>query len=189
MSKELILIIAFVATVLVLELTHKRNLLKHMFVAIFFGCIWMLVSHSEYNYNTTVATIMGINLFSLFAWIMGLFASYLIYRLLRKVLRVNKWWKQFLLYTVIYIPMLIIAETVGYHTFGIVNMATATYSGLAVCNCLHAPLWMVASYISMGPIYFATCLLTGLESKTGTSPLLSAISGLRSRIVNFIYKV
>lgn len=190
MSKELILIVLFIATVIVLELTHRRNLLKHLFVAVFFGCIWMIISHSEYNYNTSVATIFGINMFSLFGWILGLFASYLIYRGLRNLLGVNKWWKQFILYAVVYVPMLLVVETIGYHTFGIVNMATAVYPGLAVCNCLHAPAWMVASYISMGPIYFATCLIVGLESTSGgTSPLHSGLAAIRARIAGFIYRV
>lgn len=189
MSKEFILIVLFIATVVVLELARQRNLLKHLFVAVFFGCIWMIISHNEYNYNTTVAAIFGVNLFSLFGWILGLFASYLIYRGLRNILRVDKWWKQFMLYTVIYVPMLIVAETLGYHVFGIVNLATAVYPGLAVCDCLHAPAWMVASYISMGPIYFATCLLIGLESISGTSPLHSGLAAIRARIAGFIYRV
>ncbi|MDN5819743.1 MAG: hypothetical protein L0H38_03250 [bacterium] len=189
MSKEFILIILFVATVIVLEFVRKRNLLKHLLVAAFFGCIWMIISHAEYNYNSAVTTIFGVNLFSLFAWIMGLFAGYLLFRVLRRALKVNKWWKQFLLFTAMYIPVLLVAETLGYHFFGIVNIATVAYPGLAICDCLHAPAWMVASYILMGPAYFATCLLVGLESGDGVPPIVSGFGGIRNRVTKFIYRV
>jgi hypothetical protein len=38
--------------------------------------------------------------------------------------------------------------------FNIQNVATASYPGLPICDCIHAAPWMQFAYFAMGPIYY-----------------------------------
>ena len=157
--------IAYVIIFPYLFFTKRTSLLKHLLVGTVMSIIFVaFIAKNEYGYTRNFSTILGINLFPLFAWPVGLFFAYLIYSHYEHLLKKHTFLKQFLLFIAFYWPMLIIAETIGYYSLEIHNATTAMYTGLPFCNCMHAPPWMQASYFLMGPIFFALCYLLKLEN-------------------------
>jgi hypothetical protein len=161
-KKDAVVIGAFVAILLYLFITDRKGAYAHLGVASFIALIWMLAAKSQYGYNAQTMSIFGLNAFALFAWATGLFVTYNIYahweHLAKSPLR------KFILYIVIFWSLLLSAETIAYHFFDIKNVATAVYPGLSFCDCIHAPRWMQASYLLLGPIYYLACSMLGLEN-------------------------
>lgn len=147
-----------------LLLTARKGAFTHLFIASGVALIWMLIANKEYGYNTTMLKIFGINSYPLFAWAAGLFAAYLIYSHWEHILKKDTLVKKLLLFSAFYIPVLIGVETIAYHLFSIKNLAAASYAGLPLCDCIHAPRWMQISYILLGPIFFGICEFIGLEN-------------------------
>lgn len=163
LNPSTVLIIIYAVIALYLFATKKTAALKHLAVATLIALVWMLAAQSQYGYNVAMLDLFGINLFPLFAWALGLFTCYLIYSRLRRLLPTGAWWLQLIAFTFLYVPLLLLAETIAYHQFGLMNLATASYAGLPLCDCLHAPAWMQAAYLLMGSAYFAVCLALHLE--------------------------
>lgn len=128
--------------------------------------IWVLVSKKMYGYAHEVLKIFGYNTYPFFGWALGLFIIYLIYEMFRKIYKVKIFWKQFILFLIIYWFFLLSAETIAYHFLSIKNLATSMYAGLPFCNCIHAPFWMQMVYLLMGPIYFLILEIIKLKLKT-----------------------
>jgi|TARA_B100001971_G_C18205316_1_gene547206 hypothetical protein len=147
-----------------LLLTERKSAFYHLFVASVIALVWMLIANNQYGYNREMMIIFGLNSFPLFAWAAGLFAAYLIYSHWEHILKEQGWLKKMLLFVAFYWPILISLETIAYHLFNIKNLSTAMYAGLPICDCIHAPGWMQASYLALGPIYFGVCELIGLEN-------------------------
>lgn len=144
--------------------THRKKALQHLLVASALAMGWMLFAKNEYAYNQDMVEVADINLFSLFAWASGLFGVYMIYSHWETSFHRLNAMKKFLLFAAFYIPILLTVETVAYYLFDIKNLAAAAYSGLPLCECVHAPRWMQGVYLGMGPFYFALCELIGLEN-------------------------
>ncbi|MFA6992197.1 MAG: hypothetical protein WC269_02860 [Candidatus Gracilibacteria bacterium] len=128
--------------------------LKLLGLAFLFALAWLLVGGDQYGYNHNFGEILGLNLFPLICWGFGLFAMFLIYEFAEKYIKPKRLAVKLALFAGIYWPLLVVAETVGYYTFNIQNVATAMYEGLPICDCMHAPWWMQIAYFLIGPFYF-----------------------------------
>lgn len=132
----------------------KRNdLVRPLLVATGLALAWTFIAREQYGYNAPVTVLFSLNLYALFAWILSMLFSYQLYKLLHRRFPVKQLWQKLLLYNSFYLPLLILLETVAYYNFGVVNLATSQYSGLPICDCIHAPQWMQLAYILMGSIY------------------------------------
>jgi hypothetical protein len=161
---DYVVIASFFLLIIYILLTNRKVLLKSLGIAFTIALIWMIIGRKEYGYNQNFLSLFGINLFSLFAWALGLFISYLIFLHFEHIFHNKTFWSKFGLYLAFYWPLLIFAETIGYHWFNIQNSATAMYLGLPICNCMHASWWMKIVYFSLGPIYFIICNLLKLDN-------------------------
>ena len=156
----------------------KKNLFYHFLVAFLVASIWLLFANKECEYNHDFLAINGFNWFTWLAWGLGLFFVYILYLLVVNKIKPKNFIQKFLIFLIIYWPFLILAETVGYYTFNIHNIAAANYPGLPICHCMHAPLWMQIGYFSLGPIYFLICYLLKLENNS-KKRLINNLSFLR----------
>jgi hypothetical protein len=163
MSKLLITIYIILCPFLLL--TNRKKALYHLLVASVIAVFWMLYANGMYSYNMEMLTVYDFTLFPAFAWAVGLFVVYMAYSKSEDYIKIQSMLKKVILFVAIYWVFLLVAETIAYHIIGFQNLATATYSGLPVCDCLHAPRWMKAVYMAMGPVYFLVCWGLGLEKK------------------------
>jgi len=159
------IIFGFTAIFIYLILTNRKGLLRHLIASFTIAIIWSIIAKNQYGYNHNFLTIFGINTYPLFAWATGLFWVYVLYAFIEGHLKEKGYLKKITLFGAIYLPLLIIAETLGYYLFNIQNIPTSVYSGLPLCNCMHAPLWMQISYFLMGFIFFTICYLLKFEKK------------------------
>lgn len=153
MQKDIILLICYLLFLLYIRLTGQRELYKPAAVAVIFAITWSIIAHSEYGYNTAMLSGPGINLYPIVGWSFGLLAIYFIYRKVRSYISVSSIWQKLALINVFYIPLLLFAEFVAYHFLGVINLATASYPGIPLCDCLHAPVWMQAAYLAMASLF------------------------------------
>lgn len=161
---DLVVIVAFFLIIPYLLLTQRKILIYHLIVAFLISLIWMLIAKNHYRYNQPFLSILGINLYPLFSWTIGLFVLYVIYSHYEHKLKEQTFSKKIILFIAFYWPILIIVETIAYHLFNIKNISTAIYKGLPLCSCMHAPLWMQISYFSIGIIFFLVCYKLCLEN-------------------------
>lgn len=141
-----------------------KKLAYHLLTAFLLILFWLFSARSQYQYNYNFWKIFGVSLFTLFSASVGLFLIYVIFSWFEYRFKLDKLAAKFFIFTAIAWVILIILETVGYHLFGIHNIRTAQYSGLPICDCIHAPFWMQLAYFLMGPVYFAICSLLKLEN-------------------------
>lgn len=135
----------FFLTPLYLWTTGRAHLLRDFCLATILGWGLVFFFASFYTYEPSF---LGLSLFPLFAWPLGLFSTKLFQ---------NNWAPKkypLLSFLLIYWGLLIFEEIVGYHFLGIQNIGTAMYAGLPFCNCLHAPWFMQFAYLVIGPLYF-----------------------------------
>ncbi|MBU0660821.1 hypothetical protein KKG22_01420 [Patescibacteria group bacterium] len=144
--------------------TRRTHVFPHLYISSAIALCWMLIAKEQYGYNQEMLVIVEINIFALCAWALGLFAIYLIYSYWADRLKYKELRKKTLLFVVIYWVLILSAETIAYHVFNFRNISTEIYAGLPVCDCIHAPGWMQASYLILGLIYFAICELIGLKN-------------------------
>jgi len=161
---DAVVIVAFLLVIPYLLLSQRRLLLYHLGMAFFVALSWVLFAKNEYGYNRNFLAIMGVNLYPLFSWALGLFAVYLIYSHYEHKLNEQTFLQKLGLFVVFYWPLLIIVETVAYHFLNVRNLVAAEYGGLIVCDCIHAPVWMQISYFLIGIIFFIGCYLLKLEN-------------------------
>lgn len=156
---DIVLIVSYFVLIIYLLITKRKTLLFQLLISSLLSLAWMLIARNEYGYNQDFLIILGINTFPFFSFSLGLFALYLIYSHYEYLFKNNSYIKKLLFVVLIYFPLLIILETIAYHYFNIRNTASAMYIGLPICDCLHAPRWMQASYFLMGPLYFTITYL------------------------------
>lgn len=161
---DYVVIAAYFLLIPYLFLTQRMLLFYHLIVSSGVALIWVVIAKNEYGYNIDFITIGDINLYPLFAWAIGLFFTYVLYSHYEHILKRQGYIRKILLYAAFYIPPLIAVETIAYHWSNIHNIATAAFSGLPLCDCIHAPHWMQASYFAVGPIFFTICYLLKLEN-------------------------
>ena len=163
-SPDYVVIAAYFLIIPYLILTQRKVLFYHLMVSSAVALIWMLIAKNEYAYNQDFLIIAGINLFPLFAWATGLFVIYVIYSHYEHIFNEQGFVRKLLLFIAFYFPFIIGTETIAYHLFNIHNIAAAAYPGLPICDCIHAPRWMQAAYLGMGPIFFTICSMLKLEN-------------------------
>jgi len=139
-----------------LILTNRKKLISHLLIATGIAFIWTLISKDMYNYNHNMFTFIG--------WTCGLFGVYLLFTHINQLIPKQKLIKKLLVFIVFYWALLLIGETLAYHILNIKDLATASFTGLPICDCIHAPRWMQIAYFLMGPLYFGICLIFGLET-------------------------
>lgn len=161
---DIVMMIVYLALYPYLLLTLRKHALYNLIISFGVSLIWMLIAKDEYFYNIKMMVLWEINLFPLFAWSAGLFASYLLYSHAKKIIRDPSIIKKFVLYLAFYWPLLILVEAISYHLFNIQNLASAMYSGLPICECIHAKVWMQIAYLLMGPAYFFICEFVGANN-------------------------
>lgn len=161
---DYVVIAAYFLLIPYLILTQRKSLFYHLLAASLVAVAWMLIAKKQYGYNHEFLTLLGINLYPLFAWAVGLFLIYVLYSHYEHMINEKGYAKQLLLFAAIYIPMLIAVETLAYHAFDIHNVATEAFPGLPICDCIHAPRWMQLAYFAMGPIFFSLCYILKLEN-------------------------
>lgn len=154
---DYLLIAVYLLIIPYLFLTRRKNLLFHLVLASLIALIWVIIRRGHYLYNQEFLTIQGVNLYTLFAWALGLFAAYAIYEHYESILRWKGFPKQLFLFILIYWPLLIISESMAHHLFNIHNLAASSFSALPLCGCIHAERWVQAAYFLIGPLYFLVC--------------------------------
>jgi len=150
---DIILIIIYIATFFYFVYRKNDLKLKEMLIASLVSVVWILISNKQYGYNQNFITVLGYQVFPVIAWSLGLFISIHLFSL-SKTLKRQSFYLKFLAFVLLYWIALIAIETVGYHYLFVHNNATAQYSGLPYCDCMHAPHWMQISYFSLGIIYY-----------------------------------
>jgi hypothetical protein len=150
-------LVIFVIIILFLALDKDWAMLNQLWVAFGTSLVWNIFARDLYGYNKEVASIFGLNMFPLFAWTVGLFGFYALFH--AYIVQHDKWsnTKKVIVVTVVYLIIIIAAETIGYHVLGLHNLSTSSYPGLPICDCIHAPRFMQAFYLMIGPIYFLIC--------------------------------
>lgn len=161
---DFLLVASFILICIYLYLTNRGNAFYHLLISSIIALIWVIIARNYYAYNQKTLVLLGINLFPLFAWALGLFCVYILYSHWEHKLREENYVGKTLLFLTFYWPLLIIGEAVAYNFFNIQDLATSMYSGLPLCGCMHAPIWMQASYFALGPLYFLICELFNLEN-------------------------
>jgi hypothetical protein len=164
LKPDLFLIIIYLFIFPYLIFSKRKNAFLHFFLSSFIAVIWLIIANDMYGYNQPMLLFYGLNSFPLFAWALGLFGVYLLYSHFENKIKAKHFIKRLFLFLFIYWSLLLILEFVSYYFFDIRNLATSMYSGLSICNCMHAPLWMQISYFLLGPIYFIICKCVGLEN-------------------------
>lgn len=149
-----ILIAAFFVVIISLWITGRTRHILDLIIALSISLIWNVTAKDQYGYNLGFVKIYGVTLMPLFAWTLGLFALYILYSHYQKQFKFKRFYKRFILFTIIYWSLLMMIETVAYHFVGIRNIATSNYEGLPICNCIHAPSWMKIAYFTLGWAYF-----------------------------------
>jgi len=171
------IIISFVLLVLSILYTKRYNLFKFLSISFVLAFIWQLIGGSEYFYGENFIILLGINLFPLFAWTIGLFIAYVLffyaYGVIHKKIEKNKPidndinnknnneynysnrnnLSKLFLFAISFILLLILIETLAYHVFEFKNLGGAEYVGLPICDCIHSPPWMQTVYLFFGPIF------------------------------------
>lgn len=134
-----------------------KNNVIYLSLAFLISFVWVLFSKDYYSYNHNFWVIWQIDLFPLIMWGIGLFIIYKVYLFLCGKFKLSSKWEKIIFFLLFYWFVLVMAETIGYHFFNVHNMPTANYSGLPICQCMHAPAWMKVSYFLLGPIYYFIC--------------------------------
>lgn len=126
--------------------------MKKFLIAFCLSLFWVFFATDYYLYENVQFIFLGLNLYPLVAWTIGLFLS--VYMFEKFFKKDRSFIKNFVFYFLFYLFCLIFLETLFYHVFGIVNLSALNYPGLPICNCLHAVWWMKIMYFLIGPAYF-----------------------------------
>lgn len=162
-QKDIVLLALYLLLWLLVLVTRRRQLIKPMLLAAALAAVWTLLAQQQYGYNTTMTTGFGFNLFPLVGWALGLSVTFLLFSVSARSVQPKTWWQKLVLTNLFYLPLLILVETIAYHSLNVVNLATAQFQGLPICDCIHAPLWMQAAYLSMGTVYMSLVIILKLD--------------------------
>jgi len=136
---------------------YLKRLVSALALAFMVSFAWVFITRNQYDYNYSFANIFGLSSYPLLLWAVCLFFIFLVSEEFEKKFKINSFVKYFLGFTILYAISILVIETLGYYLLGVHNLGTLGYSGLPVCDCLHAPTWMQAGYFINGPLYFLIC--------------------------------
>jgi len=135
---------------------HNPAILKYLTLACIISIVWQIFGGRQYRYIYDFPIIFGMNLYTLFAWALGLWAIIICYDYIEHKLKLKSFTTRFVVFILFYWTALIIAETIAFHWIGFKDLAVINYPGLPICNCIHGPWWMKIVYACMGPIMYST---------------------------------
>jgi hypothetical protein len=161
---DMALMAVWVGLLLYLLISGRRHWLSRLIVASVLALVWVAFAREHYAYNHDFLVVAGLNLFPLFAWGNGLFATYVIFRIVAGVLPTLPFAGRFVLFAAVYWALLVTFEILGYHAFDIRDLAVAGYPAMPGLRCMHAPNWMRAAYFALGPAFFLLCELAARAS-------------------------
>jgi len=153
--KKDILIFAFYTVIYFYIVSLKTESIKYLGLSTSIALIWVTLARNFYVYGPDMATILGLSVYPLLAWALGLLAVKEIYSYLRP----KNTLKAIIIITIAYITVLIALESFSYNVVGFALSILDKYPGLPICNCIHLPLAMQIYYLSIGPIYYILTLL------------------------------
>ena len=154
---DLVLLAIYLSLYPYLYLTGRSQWIYRLIISSGVALAWMILAGGMYQYRVGMMNLFGMNLFTLLAWALGLYAAYTFFLHLNRIFNIQGTAKRMLLFLSIYWPMLIIVESIAYHVLLFRNIQTLAYPGLPLCDCIHAPFWMQFAYFAMGPVYYALC--------------------------------
>ncbi len=172
------ILIIFYIIVFIYVFFHKKEdkRFNNLWTASIIAVIWGILGKEQYNYNKNFLKLDNITLFPIFAWALGLFFVYQLYKKIEKNIPILRFRNKICTFITIYWTCLICIELIGYHILGIKNLATSQYKGILFFGCIHAPCWMQIVYFSLGPLYFITCYfdekIATVTSQRGSPHLL-----------------
>ena len=143
------------STMILMKKSYLTHSIAVFLVAFVVSLTWSYFARHMYSYNMDFPVIFGINSYPLICWTLALTAGCLLVDYLLKRLRITRFSLRLIGTISFYFIAVIIAETVGYHVFGVKDTSTAQYPGLPLCDCLHAPRWMQFAYFALGPLHWA----------------------------------
>jgi len=120
---ELVYLFVFITGITLFYLKGKKEQLKNLIIAFLIALIWSFIGKSYYGYNYDYVMVYGVSLFPLFAWTLGLYLLYVIYKYHLKWFKIKKNYQKIILYIFIYWFFLITMETVAFHIIGIRDIA------------------------------------------------------------------
>ncbi len=162
---DILAIAVYLSFYLYLWLTGRPRDSIYLLLSSALASLWMLFAGKEYGYGRGMWLVGSYEVFPFFAWAGGLAGLHILFSDIEKFYgRVFPALPRFLTFSGLYLVLIIALETISYHVFMLRNVATSAYPGLPVCDCIHAPVWMQAAYLLMGPLYYLVCL--GYERMT-----------------------
>jgi hypothetical protein len=129
----------------------SKKYITAIILSILLSAIWLNFSHDFYLYNHNFLNFGQAVVYPFIAWLIGLVLLFFIYEKISR--KASDFLAAFMLTVLIYWLSLLVLETFSFHVLDIKNLATDAYPGLPLCDCLHAPRWMQATYFVLGPFY------------------------------------
>lgn len=170
-QSDIVFIAMYVLLSAYLITTQRSGLLFPLATASLVATAWIYLAQDYYAYDRNFHVIGNINLWPWSAWAWGLFLVCYLYRRVEARYAIRGWFGRLLVFSLIFWTLLISVETFAYHGLGLMDIATQKYEGLPLCDCIHGPGWMQASYLALGPLYFVfTRSLLLLVSRVRLSP-------------------
>jgi hypothetical protein len=159
---DLVLMVSWVLVLGYLMLLKRFESVLHLLLATLISTLWVHFAKDYYSYQHDFVKIFGMNSIPLMAWSLTLYGLHQVcnnYKFRHKTFN-------FVLFFLVFLVFGIAFETVAYHVLGIRNTVTASFPGLPICDCVHAPGWMQMVYFSLGPVYYLVILAA--DRLTGT---------------------
>lgn len=167
---DIVLGLAMVYMPLHFYLTSRMHLLRQYCVVILLAVLWVYGTREYYQYNKDFVVLFGgLNAFPITTRVMGFMGVYVLYTHTVRFLGISGFWKKFFLFSLSLNLLHLVLEKIGHDYWGIRNAFTAEYPGLPFCECLHAPPWMQAGYLLLGPIFFALVYFLGFDKENSVT--------------------
>lgn len=148
-----ILIFSFYTIIYFYIIKFKVKSIEYLGLSTIISLVWVYFAKDYYTYYPDMTTLLGLDIYPLLAWSLGLFAL----RELYDYFKPKKQLKATILVIILYLIVLFIFEIISYHLLGFKN--PNDYPGLPICNCIHGPKTVQIYYITIGPIYYLLTLL------------------------------
>lgn len=143
MDAKLITVIGALLILLAMLVRYKKSIVLPMLIALTVSGTWTAIYKYEYI-GENIFLLQRINIYPLVLWTCGLTCLYIAHTYVTKR-------KYIILLIAIYLLLLFILETIGYH---ILNIRLASnYPSLWNSGVIHGSLLLKLFYITAGPVY------------------------------------
>ena len=140
-------------------ISRRKKLLVYFLLSNIIGIGWFILSKNNIHYVRGFLSFRGHQFFVLFGWSLGLVFFKMICDSLKRIFHFTSYLSEYLFFSVLFIAVLLAAESIGYHFFNITNELAVGTAGLPVLDCIHGPAWIKIGYCLTGPLYL---ILTGV---------------------------